>query len=145
MTAVEILKKLASSFEGCELKAYPDPGTGGKPWTIGRGHTGTDVYDGLVWTQHDVDMAFELDCANYINWAIRASPSLTKATPGQQAAIADFCYNCGMSNYKASTLKKYVDSGSWTDAKTEILKWDHAGGKVLRGLARRRQAEADLM
>jgi len=143
--AIKILQRLVAHFEGDQLEAYPDPGTGGKPWTIGRGHTGTEVHKGLIWTQKQSDDAFHADCENYLKWAIHASPSLANATPGQQAAIADFCYNCGMGNYKASTLKRYVDVGGWEHAKMEIVKWDHSDGKVLRGLTLRRQAEADLL
>ena len=42
---------LTEQFEGCKLTAYPDPATGGDPWTIGYGHTGNDVYPGLTITQ----------------------------------------------------------------------------------------------
>ena len=45
-------------YESCKLKAYPDPATGGLPWTIGWGHTGPEVKPGLVWTQEQADAAF---------------------------------------------------------------------------------------
>ena len=58
-------ESLIKSFEGCEKKrpdgkfdAYPDPGTGGDPWTIGWGDTGPDVVPGLVITQAEADRRF---------------------------------------------------------------------------------------
>lgn len=50
-------------WEGREHKAYPDPLTHGAPWTIGVGHTGPEVYDGLVWTDQQIDDAFDKDWA----------------------------------------------------------------------------------
>jgi len=58
------------------------------------------------------------------------------------AALISFCYNCGLGNYRISTLKKRVDAEDWEGAATEIVKWNKAAGRVLPGLTRRRQAEA---
>ena len=52
---------LIHNFEDCKLVAYPDPKTGGDPWTIGRGHTGKDVHKGLVWTLAQCDDAFDIE------------------------------------------------------------------------------------
>jgi lysozyme len=66
-------------------------------------------------------------------------------TPPRIAALCDFAFNLGTGNLRSSTLRKRVNTGDWEDAVTQILKWDKAGGKRLRGLTRRRQAEAELL
>lgn len=48
-------------FEGRRHEAYPDPLTGGAPWTIGVGHTGPEVHEGLVWSDAEIDAAFDID------------------------------------------------------------------------------------
>ena len=50
--------------EGKENNAYPDPLTGGAPWTIGKGHTGPEVCKGLVWDDAQIDFAYQLDKAS---------------------------------------------------------------------------------
>jgi GH24 family phage-related lysozyme (muramidase) len=63
----------------------------------------------------------------------------------KQAAIADFVYNLGITNYNRSKLKLRINQKNWVSAVTEIKKWNKAGGDVLAGLVRRRQCEADLL
>ena len=140
--AIEILTNLIKQFEGCELTAYKCPAG---VWTIGHGHTGKDVVQGLKWTQDYADDVLKSDAAKYMRQALSASPSLSGASESRQAAIADFVYNCGLGNYKSSTLKKCVDAGNWQLAYSEILKWNKAGGVVLKGLVRRREAEKRLL
>lgn len=60
-------------------------------------------------------------------------------------AITDFVFNCGQGNYAMSTLRKRVNELKWLEASQEILKWDKAGGKVLKGLTRRRMEESKLL
>lgn len=73
------------------------------------------------------------------------SPRLLKEPPRRLAAITSFTYNCGFGRYRISTLKKRVDAGDWSGAKEEIVKWNMAAGRVMRGLTRRRQAEAAFL
>jgi lysozyme len=61
------------------------------------------------------------------------------------AALISFAYNCGLGNYRISTLRKRVIASDWDGAATEILKWNKAAGRVLPGLTRRRQAESMLL
>ena len=56
-------KKVTKYFESLKLRAYPDPATGGKPWTIGYGHTGPDVYPGLAISQTRADQLLDADLA----------------------------------------------------------------------------------
>lgn len=58
------LQSMLERDEGREHTAYPDPLTHGDPWTIGIGHTGPEVHQGLVWTDQQIDDAFAADVTN---------------------------------------------------------------------------------
>ncbi|WP_157266340.1 lysozyme [Azohydromonas aeria] len=66
-------------------------------------------------------------------------------TPQRIAALADWTFNLGAGRLQASTMRKRVNAEDWPGARAECLKWDMAAGRRLRGLARRRQAEAALL
>lgn len=59
-------------------------------------------------------------------------------------ALASFTYNLGETNLSSSTLLKKLNAKDYTGASNEFLKWNRAGGKVLNGLVRRREAERNL-
>lgn len=139
---------LIKSFESCKLKAYPDPKTGGAPWTIGWGHTGPEVKPGLVWTQAQADAAFLSDLAVFE----RDVTSLVKVplTQNQFDALVSFAYNVG-SDIDAddnaeglgdSTLLKKLNAGDYAGAADEFLKWRKPIN--LPGILRRRKAERAL-
>ena len=65
-------------------------------------------------------------------------------TQNQFDALVVWVYNLGPTNFKNSTLLKELNSGNYTAAGTEILRWNKAGGEVLAGLVKRREAEAQL-
>jgi lysozyme len=142
MNAIDILTNLIKQFEGCKLKAYRCPAN---VLTIGYGHTGQDVTEGLEWSQQFADAILRKDADKYLEQALDASPVLRAESASHQAAIADFVYNCGLGNYKSSTLKKKVDARNWSAAQVEIVKWNKGGGKVLKGLVTRREAERKLL
>lgn len=145
--AIEIAIDLAQEFEGCRLEAYFCPA--GK-LTIGFGHT-EGVKKGDTISRQYADALLRQDMQKCLDEALRASPRLRNATPRQQAAIADFIFNCGIGNYNKSTLKRNIDAGDFNEAKQSIKMWCKAthpktGKKVsLPGLVRRRQAESDLL
>ena len=58
-------KELIKSFEGLELRAYPDPATGGAPWTAGYGHTGADVRPGMAVTQEMANAWLDSDVKKF--------------------------------------------------------------------------------
>ncbi len=132
---------LIKSFEGCRLAAYPDPGTGGDPWTIGWGATGPGIAKGVTWTQAQADARLEQDVARF---ASQVSRGLGAAPTTQQQfdALVSFHYNTGA--LLSSTLFKLHKAGDYAGAAAEFGKWVHAGGKVLPGLVARRAAEAAL-
>jgi lysozyme len=128
---------------GC--KAYPDPGTGGKPWTIGYGSTGPDINQHTVWTQEQALKAIEDHLRYFLRGLYLLSPSLRYTSINRVVALLSFAYNVGLGNYRISTLKKKVDAGEWEEAKEQIKKWNKANGRVMAGLTRRREAEAKLL
>ena len=142
--------KLIQQFEGCAKKrpdgsfaAYPDPGSGGDPWTIGWGSTGPGIKKGVVWTQQQCDERF----AEHLDqFADKVSNILgrTPTTQHQFDAMVSFAYNVGPANLSASTLLKKHKAGDYKGAAAEFAKWNKAAGKVLPGLTRRRAAEAAL-
>ena len=142
--------KLIQEFEGCAKKqpdgsflAYPDPGTGGDPWTIGWGSTGPDIRKGVVWTQQQCDDRF----AEHLDEFAGKVSNLLRDTPTTQSqfdAMVSFAYNVGVGNLSASTLLKKHKAGDFKGAAAEFARWNKAAGKVLAGLTRRRTAEAAL-
>lgn len=142
--------KLVQSFEGCEKKqangtfnAYPDPGTGGDPWTIGWGTTGADVKKGVNWTQQQCDDRFTVDLTKFAQNVAKAIGGAA-TTQHQFDAMVSFAYNVGIGNLTKSTLLKLHKAGNYAGAANEFAKWNKAAGKVMKGLTRRRAAEAAL-
>lgn len=129
-------------FESCKLEAYPDPGTGGAPWTIGYGHTGPEVIEGLTCTQEKAEEWLRNDiqvAANEVN--ARVTVPITQE---EFDALVDFTFNVGVGNFEHSTLLRKLNAGDYAGAAGEFDKWDHAAGKVLAGLVRRRDAETAM-
>ena len=123
------------------LNAYPDPGTGGEPWTIGYGHTGGvkhgDVIDEDGATQFlRNDVAWVEDCINdHVTFDL---------TQNQFDALCSFVFNLGCKAFTGSTLCKLINEGNFPAAAQQFGKWNKAAGRVLAGLTIRRQAEAEL-
>jgi lysozyme len=135
---------LIKEFEGCKLKAYQ---CSAKKWTIGYGNTffedGTPVVAGNAISQEKAEKLFEI-IANEFSAKV-AKLITSNVTPNQFGALVSFAYNCGVVNLQKSTLlKKVNESHNDPSIKAEFLKWNKAGGKVLAGLTRRREAESNL-
>jgi GH24 family phage-related lysozyme (muramidase) len=126
--------------DGC-FEAYPDPATGGDPWTIGWGATGADIVPGLVWTQAQCDARFARDLGRFAAGVARAIGT-APTTQNQFDALVSFHYNTGA--IAKATLTRLHRAGRHAEAAAEFGKWVHAGGKRLNGLVRRRAAEAAL-
>lgn len=143
---------LVKPFEGYHRRlpdgscvAYPDPGTGGEPWTIGWGSTGPGIHPDVVWTVEMAQEALDRELMGKALGVLQYSPGLANALDRRFAAIISFAYNCGLGNYRVSTLRRRVNEENWTEASREILRWNKAAGRVLAGLTRRRQAESRLL
>lgn len=134
--------ELTEQEESCRLKAYPDPGTGGDPWTIGYGHTGPEVHEGMEITH---DQAVEY-LKGDVKEAEKAVKRLVKVqlTQNQYDALVDFAFNAGAGNLQHSTLLRLVNEGDFEAASHEFEKWNKGGGRVLAGLTTRRANETKL-
>jgi lysozyme len=151
---------LAASHEGCILRAYDDARPhyilqlGDKvkgTLTIGRGHTGPDVYIGLVWTQEQADAQFACD----LEIAAECVHALVKVplTQGQFDALTDFTFQEGSGTLQRSTLLKRLKDGSYAAVPNQLCRQDPDGsyhgyvfafGEVNADLIKRRQAEIAL-
>ena len=146
MTFIEIAAALSRRFEGCYLSPYLCPA--GVP-TIGYG--ATFYPDGRAVTLKDMPITREYADFMLI-WMIKNiyMPAVFKLcqkidTPERAAALIDFAFNLGVGRLKSSTLRKRVNSEQWVQVPTELRKWNKGGGKVLRGLTLRREAECQLI
>ena len=144
-TTIGILMKLGERgteilkyFEGCKLTAYQDSvGV----WTIGYGHT-KGVYDGMTITQDQAEQMLLSELEEYEGYI--ENMVTVPLTQNQFDALVVWVYNLGPTNFRNSTLLKELNSGDYTAAGKEITRWNKAGGKVLAGLVKRREAEAQL-
>jgi lysozyme len=126
---------ITEKFEGCKLSAYQDSvGV----WTIGYGHT-LGVQEGDTCTQEQAEQWLQEDTDAAVS---NVNQHLTvQVSQNEFDALVDFAFNLGVGNFDGSTLLKDVNSGDLEAAAQEFEKWDHAGGKVVAGLLRRRLAE----
>jgi len=151
---LEIASKLAKPFEGLhKVKSslvYPYHDPVGYP-TIGYGHLlSKNPYENLdkykVISFHTAEEILQKDMLYACKKAIQLSPILIEEeNMFRWAAITDFIFNCGSGNYSISTLKKKVDIGDWEESVIQIKRWNKSRGRILRGLTRRRKAEAELL
>jgi lysozyme len=130
---------LTEQWEGCCLTAYQDQvGV----WTIGYGHTGADVTPGLTITQQQAEALLAKDvlvAARCVNTMVKLPLS-----QGEFDALVDFVFNLGAGNFARSTLLTALNAGDFARAAAQFECWDRAGGIVVAGLLRRRQAELGL-
>ncbi len=140
------------SFEGCKLEAYPDPGSrDGHPWTIGWGSTGPDIVKGLKWTQAQCDARFVSQLAKFEDGVGRLLGNAA-TTQGQFDALVSLGYNIGLDEDSdtiaeglgdSSLLRKHK-AGDFAGAQKAFASWRFNDGREMRGLVRRRAAEAKL-
>lgn len=136
---VELIKE----FEGCRLTAYKCPAG---VWTIGYGHTGTvdgkAIASGMTITAAKATELLKKDLAKFeasVNTYVTAP-----ITQNMFDALVSFAYNCGSGALKGSTLLKKLNANDYDGAAEQFPLWNKAGGKVLKGLVRRRERERQL-
>lgn len=132
---------LIKRFEGCALTAYPDPGTCGEPLTVGYGHTGPDVHPGTLITQQHAEQLLEADLMRFEDGV---TANAGKCTQGQFDALVSFAFNLGLKNLLGSTLLRLHKAGDYDGAAAQFSRWTRAAGRVMPGLVKRREAEAEL-
>lgn len=129
---------LTEQFEGCRLTAYLDQV--GVP-TIGYGHT-RGVHLGMTCTQEQAEAWLREDialCEQDVNTHVKVP-----LTQGEFDALVDFSFNLGCQSLNGSTLLRLLNAGNYAGAAAQFDLWDHAGGQVVAGLLRRREAEEQL-
>lgn len=170
--ALDLLVDLAMRFEGCELRAYPDPASplsqalaarglltryklgqveipddlralSGMPWTIGYGET-AGVREGMVWTQDQAVARLRERAAQFLLGVYKRAPMLWLEPDERAAACGSLAYNIGLGAFNASTVKRKTNDGEWAAAAQAFLLWNKAGGRVLAGLTARRRAESGV-
>lgn len=129
---------LIKKFEGCKLTAYKCPAG---IWTIGYGHT-RNVHKGEKITQQQADELLKQDLLVY-----EAGINVMRLNINQNQfdSLVSFAFNLGLGALQKSTLLKRIKvNPNDPKIKDEFLRWSYAGGKQLKGLLLRRQAECDL-
>lgn len=144
--AVHLAASLCRRFEGLHLRPYLCPAA--VP-TIGYGATfyedgrKVQLSDPPITRQRAEDLlAFHLR-RHFLPATARLCPGAD--TPARLAALIDFAFNLGAGNLKASTLRRKVNAGEWPEVPGQLMRWNKAGGRVLRGLTLRRQADCVLV
>lgn len=135
--------KLIAQFEGCYLQAYLCPAN---VWTIGIGTTiypnGVKVKKGDKCT---LEQAHEYLAHDMIEFEKTVNDSVkVPLSQNQFDALVSLTYNIGSAAFKNSTLLKKLNAKDFTGAADQFLVWNKGGGKVLKGLVRRREAERAL-
>ena len=123
------------------MQSYPDPASGGDPWTVGYGHTGPEVVPGYTISQPVADQLlrddldrFEKGISDQIN------------VPLDQCefdALVSWAFNCGLGATSDSTLRRRLNAGEDVNKviSEELPRWTSGG---MPGLVRRREAEVKL-
>lgn len=134
---------LIKEFEGLYLTAYKCPAG---VWTIGFGTTGKvdgkAIGKGMKITKEKAEQLLRKDVEQFE----QSVDNLVKVPINQNQfdALVSFAYNVGSGALKGSTLLKKLNQKNYQGAADEFLKWNKAGGKILAGLRRRREAERKL-
>lgn len=135
--------KLLKQFEGWRSKAYR---CSAGVLTIGYGHTSMagppKVTPSMTITKAQGEAILKKDLKKYekaVNDYVRV-----QLTQEQFDALVSFCYNVGPGNFKKSSVLRYVNARRFDDVPSRLMLWNKAGGRVLRGLTRRRAAEGEL-
>ena len=138
---------LIKEFEGFRAKAYPDPGTGGDPWTIGYGTTGRagvgiDPKPGMTITKAEAEHYLQKGVNKF---AAKIEPYITAPiNENEFGAFVSLAYNIGPGAFRKSSSLRHFNAGNKARAAQNMLLWNKAGGRVLNGLVRRRKAERAL-
>ena len=144
LKGIALIKRFEGSARRCrdgKFQAYPDPGTGGAPWTIGWGATGPGIASGTVWSQAECDARLEQDLERN-SCAVARALNGAPCSPGQFDALVSFHYNTGA--IAKATLTRLHLAGRYSEAAKEFSRWIYASGRRLPGLVGRRAAEAAL-
>ena len=151
-------------FEGYKDRPYK---CSAKIWTVGWGHAmygdqlrlpnvRTGAYTGMIrddyqlkpednraWSKEELVEIFKADLGSFERSVLRLAPTLAGHQLKFDACVA-FAFNVGAGNFQRSTIRQKILRQDWDGAAEAFMAWTKAGGKVLKGLVRRRQAEKSL-
>jgi GH24 family phage-related lysozyme (muramidase) len=151
LSAVDLALPLIVQFEGCRLEAYPDPLSGGDPWTIGMGSTcytdGSAVRRGDTISEIQAWNMLEFSVKQYEGIQAERIPTWGLMSAQQQAAILSFAYNLGAHFYGSdgfATITRNLQQADWGAVPQTLKMYCNPGSPVEAGLLRRRTAEGDL-
>lgn len=135
---------VVAKWEGLEYKVYPDPATGGAPYTVCYGHTGPEVRPGQTYTKAQCEALLEQDLAVAQRQLRRC---IARPMPASvEAAYVSLIFNVGPGpvciNGKAP--RAALLAGNWPAACAALDRYKFAAGRVMRGLVRRRADERKL-
>ncbi len=131
---------LIKQFEGCVLHVYDDGA--GYP-TIGIGHliTDQDNFDKTITMEQAIEL-FKVDIQRYEQ---AVNDIIHVGTPQCEFdAMVSLCYNIGIRAFKNSSVCKAYQLGKTMTAANDFLLWNKAGGRVMKGLENRREAERNM-
>jgi lysozyme len=156
---------LMHQWEGYRTKPYLCPA---HIWTIGYGHVlyqdqirlpvvrveGKDTpmirkemplkpEDNRVWTKEEIEKLFEDDVGPTERGVLRLAPALS-GRQGAFDACVSFAFNAGVGAFQRSSIRMKINRGDWEGAADSLLLYCMAGGKILLGLKKRRDAERAL-
>ena len=101
--------------------------------------------DDRIWSDDEVDQLFARDLVSFERGVLRLAPNLDRPEHQHKFdACVAFSFNVGLGNFQRSTIRQKIIREDWDAAADAFMQWTKAGGKVLKGLVRRRQAEKDL-
>lgn len=150
---VDAIIVMIKGFEGCHLKAYPDPiwnkikrtpenwAKWGKPWTIGYGET-KGITEGMVWTQEYAEEVLRKRVIYFLVNVYKHCPQLFLEPDDRAVACTSLAYNIGIGAFSASSVCRRTKETLYALAAKAFLLWNKAGGFVMRGLTIRRQLES---
>ena len=129
---------LRGEMGGLPPHAYLDEIASPAVWTIGYGHTG-GVRSGQVVTEAQARKLLADDLKDAARTVAREVK--VPLTVRQRIALISIVFNCGPGALDDTHLIKDLNAGRYKAAADRFLEWDHAGGVVVEGLTRRREAE----
>ena len=120
MTSPYLLRDLERD-ESLRLIAYPDPISGGVPWTIGYGHTGREVYPGLIWTSAQCQAALAADIAAAKNGLYTSIPWYLDLEDVRQDCLVNMAFNLGVHGLlNFTTFLSLMKAGKYAEAALDL-------------------------
>ena len=134
---------LIKRWEGCKLKAYK---CSAGVWTVGYGLTTSagfiEVGPNTTITQAEADWYLEKTIEKFL---AQIKPAITAPiNENELGAFTSLAYNIGPTAFRKSSALRHFNAGNKDKVPNALRMWRKAGGKVVKGLVNRREAEVDL-